>query len=100
MGRYVNDSISVYIECYGCVDKETNHLQMIKNINDMKNIISQGFKLGKQHKKIYCSNSNMKKDVIPRKLTHLNQCRPMDTKLMKKHLYYLLFKNEIIVHFS
>jgi hypothetical protein len=42
----------------------------------------------------------MKKDVIPRKLTHLNQCRPMDTKLMKKHLYYLLFKNEIVVHFN
>jgi hypothetical protein len=39
--------ISVYIECYGCADKETNHLQMIKNIDDMKNIISQGFKLGK-----------------------------------------------------
>jgi hypothetical protein len=30
--------ISVYIECYGCANKETNHLQMIKNINDMKNI--------------------------------------------------------------
>jgi len=24
----------------------------------------------------------------------------MDTKLMKKHLYYLLFKNEIVVHFN
>jgi len=68
---------------------------MIKNIDDMKNIISQGFKLGKQHKHFYCSNSNMKKDVIPIKLTHLNQCGPMDTKLMKKHLYYLLFKNEL-----
>jgi hypothetical protein len=50
---------------------------MIKNIDDMKNIISQGFKLGKQHKHFYCSNSNMKKDVIPIKLTHLNQCGPI-----------------------
>jgi hypothetical protein len=39
----------------------------------MKNIISPGFKLGKQHKHFYYSNSNMKKDVILVKLTHLNQ---------------------------
>jgi hypothetical protein len=56
--------ISVYIECYGCVDKKTNHLQMIKNMNDMKNNIFQGCKLGKQHKHFYHSNSNMKKYVI------------------------------------
>ncbi len=48
--------ICIYIECYGCADKETNHLQMTKNIDDMKNIISQGFKLGKQHNFFYCSN--------------------------------------------
>jgi hypothetical protein len=73
---------------------------MIKNINDMKNIIFQGCKLGKQHKHFYRSNSNMKKYVILRKLTHLNQCRLMDTKLMRKYLYYLLLKDEIVVHFS
>jgi hypothetical protein len=42
----------------------------------------------------------MKKNIILKKLTHLNQCKPMDTKLMKKHLYYLLFKDEIVMHFS
>ncbi len=92
--------ISVYIECYGCVDKKTNHLQMIKKHRWYEKHFSQGFKLGKPHKHFYCSNSNMKKDVIPKKLIHLNQFGPMDTKLMKKQLYYLLFKNEIVVHFS
>lgn len=68
---------------------------MIKNIDDMKNIISQGCKLGKQHKHFYRSNSNMKKDVILRKLTHLNQCGPMDTKLMRKHLYICYLKMKL-----